>query len=323
MSYIVLLLVIGIVPMLVGYRLAKSRPAGFHVHNALAAASAGVAIAVWFGVSWFARRYAETDGMGWAWAERWAHSGKWYFFATFMLFALGFAFGFEKPTARRSRVAVCAVAVLIVIWTTVWRTIPIYAFLPDTTVRDKNGHLTQTAEYTCGPVSLANLMEQFFGFRDVTERRLSRLSRTTCEGTTVSGLVRAARLRGLSVIACRTMSMTELEAMGRPAIVSISTIPSVRHATLLVGFDGDTVRFIDPSYGYREITRARFAQIWYGKTLILSLTESEDQLAARRDGHRRALLTEGQPPRLSGRRLCEADLSRGSRSLAGRRGAYR
>ncbi|MDP6506627.1 MAG: hypothetical protein QF886_23580, partial [Planctomycetota bacterium] len=49
--------------------------------------------------------------------------------------------------------------------------------------------------------------------------------------------------------------------------VQISTLPSVRHAVLLAGIDGTHVPIVDPAYGLHEITRKRFAEIWYGKTI--------------------------------------------------------
>jgi predicted double-glycine peptidase len=147
-----------------------------------------------------------------------------------------------------------------------------YAFLPRTSTRDKNGYMRQSNDFTCGPVSLANLAEHFCGSPPLSERDVARMAGTTYEGTTMTGLIRAAHELGLRVISCRKLTLDELERSGKPAIVFISTIPTVRHATLLVAFRGDRVAFVDPdrSYGYTEMTRARFDRVWYGKTLILA-----------------------------------------------------
>jgi len=273
MSYIPMLLVLVVGAMFLGYRAAVRKGAGRPTRTMAAVPLAS--IVAWFALSWVARKYAETDCWGWPAAEWWAHSGKWYVFATFMLFFLGFAFGFEDPHPRWRRVLLGSCAVLLVVWTTVWRTIPVYAFLPRSVKRDDaDGTIRQTVEYTCGPVTLANLMEQYMGITNVTEREMSRLSGCTYEGTTLSGLIRAARRSGLRVVSCRTMTMSELEELGRPAIVSISTIPVVRHATLFVEFDGDNASFIDPGSAARFImTRERFGRVWYGKTLVLDRPE--------------------------------------------------
>lgn len=270
MSYIPILVILVAGSMVLGYRAAVW--GGARRQTRTMAVVPLLSIALWFAASWLARKYAETDHWGWGAAEWWAHSGKWYVFATFMLFFLGFAFGLEDPHPRWPRIILGSCAVLLVVWTTVWRTIPIYAFLPRTTKRDdKCATIRQTVEYTCGPVTLANLMEQYMGMTNVTEREMSRLSGCTYEGTTLSGLMRAAKKSGLRVVSCRTMTMTELEALGRPAIVSISTIPVVRHATLFVEFDGDNAHFIDPGSAARFVmARKRFARVWYGKTLVLA-----------------------------------------------------
>ncbi len=84
----------------------------------------------------------------------------------------------------------------------------------------------------------------------------------------MKGLIRAADALGLELVTCRRMGLDELKKRSVPAIVQISTIPTVRHATLLFGMHGDSVAFIDPAYGYLEITTERFGEIWYGKTAI-------------------------------------------------------
>ena len=59
-----------------------------------------------------------------------------------------------------------------------------------------------------------------------------------------------------------------------PVIVSITTLPGARHATLLVSLDAGMAHFLDPAYGEWSIPLTRFEQIWYGKTLLLSRPES-------------------------------------------------
>ena len=91
------------------------------------------------------------------------------------------------------------------------------------------------------------------------------------EGSTMGGLIRAAERMGLRVAECRHMNLAELERSGKPAIVFISTIPVVHHATVFVGLHDGTVTLIDPdrSGGRIRMSQQRFCEIWYGKTLIL------------------------------------------------------
>ena len=134
------------------------------------------------------------------------------------------------------------------------------------------GNIRQTIEYTCSPVSLGNLLERLGLPGDISERNLARLCGTTVEGTTTAGLIRAATEYGLRVDVCRRLNVEALASLGGPALVSISTIPAVRHATLFLRFDGDRALFMDPAYGRRDIGIDRFRKIWYGKTLVFRNT---------------------------------------------------
>jgi predicted double-glycine peptidase len=272
MSYLFTVFMIATVPLLLGYGLGHRALPERRIRLLPAMTAAILVVSAWIGLSWWTRGYSDTDRWGWFLAEWWAHSGKWYLFGTLVLFFLGAAFGLEGPEMRKRpyRVVLGAVAVLIAVWTLVWRTIPVYVFLPPENQRNENGFILQRVPYTCGPASLGNLMEQYLGRSDVSERELVKLSRTTYEGTTTSGLIRAAKLSGLRVVSCRVMTPEELEAQDQPAIVMLSTIPEVHHATLFLSFSGDTVKFLDPAIGYWSCSRQRFDHIWYGKTLILA-----------------------------------------------------
>ena len=227
-----------------------------------------LAMLAWLGLAWAARRYAETDAFGWQAAEWFGHRGKWFGFA---LIALGFttfaAWRKRATLTRRFAFQICIVCAFI-LGLTLWRTIPIHFFLQETNRWDEQGHLRQTAEYTCAPVSLGNLLRTYGKQLGVTERELALLSGTTVEGTALNNLIWAAECFGLRIQQCSVMSLPELERQGGPALVTISTLPTVRHMTLLTGFADEGVHFIDPAYGARTISRERFQEIWYGKTLV-------------------------------------------------------
>ena len=65
------------------------------------------------------------------------------------------------------------------------------------------------------------------------------------------------------------LTLAELGKSRLPAIVSISTLPTVHHATLLIKLYADRAYFIDPAYGWWDVPRSRFQEIWYGKTVLL------------------------------------------------------
>jgi ABC-type bacteriocin/lantibiotic exporter with double-glycine peptidase domain len=116
-------------------------------------------------------------------------------------------------------------------------------------------------------VALLNYLERYRQHSPLTEREVSRVCGVTAEGTTTSALVDAARQFGLTNATARVLTLAELDRTRLPVIVSISTLPTVHHATLLVSLDENEAGFIDPAYGTWKISRERFRQIWYGKTV--------------------------------------------------------
>lgn len=266
MSYLALVAAITVVPLLLGYRHGARIGTWCAGHGRAGALVAAAAALAWFGLAAAARGYADSDGLGWAWAEWFAQRGKWYVFAGPVLFMLGATFRSGIP-GRARRAAALATQVLV-IWLVVWRTMPSYVWLPRGHVRDSRGHIRQSIEQTCAPVCLGNMREVVCGRPAPTERKLARLSMTTVEGTPLRGLIAAAEALGLKVAACKVMSLAELQQMNAPAVVQISTIPSVRHATLLLRIHDDDLEFIDPAYGYHHLSPQRFEEIWYGKTAV-------------------------------------------------------
>jgi uncharacterized membrane protein YhaH (DUF805 family) len=224
----------------------------------------------WLAAAWLARPYADTDRFGSALAEWFAFSGRWWFLLAGAMFMHGLASGLKhipRPCPRRV-LYFCAVFILLGL--VCIRTTPVY-FLLDDGRRDANGYLRQSAdyEYTCGAVALLNYLEQYRGVKGLTEREVSKVCGTTMSGSTTTALVRAARAYGLTNTTARVLDWQELEKYGRPAIVSISTLPQVHHATLLINLDASRAYFIDPAYGKQDIPRERFKEIWYGKTILL------------------------------------------------------
>lgn len=226
--------------------------------------------ALWFAFAMFARSYADTGGRGAELAEWFAHSGKWFALLAAALFGHGWIYGAAQIPAGKVRRIFYFVAVFGIMTLVVSRTVPVY-FLLDAGQRDANGCLRQSKkiEVTCGAVALLNYLERYRQHSPLTEREASRVCGVTAEGTTMSALVKAARHFGLTNATARVVTLAELESARLPAIVSISTLPTVHHATLLIKLDGKSASFIDPAYGAWEISRERFQQIWYGKTVLL------------------------------------------------------
>ncbi len=266
MSYLVATSLIIITSLLLGYAL-SDRVHRWHTrHGHRGSAAILGAVVAWVLISYGLHRYAEGDAPGWAFAEWFAHGGKWFVFASGSLFLLGATIRTAGGDRRKVFSSLAAQTLIMVLL--VWRTIPTCVWLSAESRRDALGNMRQRSEYTCGPVCLGNLIETDPGCRAPSERELARLCGTTVEGTTLSGLIAAAKHLGLMLVACKVMDVSELESHGGPAIVQISTIPQVRHATLLLKLGPESATFIDPSYGYRTIPRKRFQEIWYGKTTV-------------------------------------------------------
>jgi len=225
---------------------------------------------LWFMAAWVAQSYADTDGFGATLAEWFAFSDRWWFLLAGVMFMHGLASGLKHIPRPWPRHALYFCAVFILLGLVCVRTMPVYFLLGDGR-RDANGYLRQSAdyEYTCGAVALLNYLEKYHGVNGLTEREVSKACGITAERSTASALVRAARGYGLTNAAARVLDWPELEKIKLPAIVSVSTLPQVHHATLLIKLDAERAYFIDPAYGKQDITRERFKEIWYGKTILL------------------------------------------------------
>ena len=225
---------------------------------------------VWFGTAWLARTYADTDRSGAELAGWFAHSGKWLILLAAVVFGHVLIRGLKQVPATGLRRIFYFTALLGLLALVFLRTVPVYFLLGDGK-RDADGFMRQSAdyEYTCGAVALLNYLEKYRGKNGLTEREVSQACGVTSEGSTTSALVRAARSYGLTNATARVLDWQELEQLKLPAIVSISTLPQVHHATLLIRLDAERAYFIDPAYGKRDIPRERFKEIWYGKTVLL------------------------------------------------------
>jgi len=224
---------------------------------------------LWFGGAWFARPYADTDRSGWQIAEWFAFSGKWWVLLAAAMFVHGLARARKQIPSSPSQRTLYLLAMLLITGLVITRTVPIY-FLLGEGRRDRNHFLIESKnyDYTCGGVALLNYLEQYRGVTGLTERSISQACRTTVEGSTTLALLRAARSHGLTNATARVLSWDQLAKHRRPVIVSISTTPEVRHATLLVKIGPEQLYFIDPADGPWTVSRERFLEIWYGKTIL-------------------------------------------------------
>jgi hypothetical protein len=264
----ILALVIGLA-VFTGWRLGRRNGSDKKLSSRASGILLGLGI-FWILAAKFARGYADTDGFGCDLAGWFAHSGKWLVLLAAMAFGHGWICGSKQiPTGIRQRIFY-HVALLGMIFLCVAKSIPIF-FLLDAGRRDTAGLLRQSEriEVTCGAVALLNYLERCKNHPQLSEREVAQACGVTLEGTTTAALIRAARHYGLTNATARVLTATELENTKLPVIVSISTMPTVHHATLLFHLDTERADFIDPAYGFWSVPRKRFEEIWYGRTILL------------------------------------------------------
>jgi hypothetical protein len=269
-AYLATITATAVIAFGLGRWLAVRRPAKAEKLSPVAAAMLFALGILWLLAARFARNYADMDGLGTDYAGSFAQSGKWFILLAAIFFGHGWILGAHQIPDGAVRRVFYYIAVLGLTTLIVSLTIPIY-FLLDAGQRDKNGLLRQSqkVEVTCGAVALLNYLERYRQHAPLTEREVSRICHITPEGTTPSALVNAAHYYGLTNANARVLTLTELDRATLPAIVSISTLPTVHHATLLIKLDTDRAWFIDPAYGFWDVPRQRFQEIWYGKTILL------------------------------------------------------
>ena len=269
-AYLATVFGISLATLVAGWRLGRSRQ---NQRENLPPVMAGGFIAlgiIWFVAARLARTHAGTDGFGADAAGWFAYSGKWLVLLGGMIFGHGWVCGGKQIPPGRTRRIFYFIAVLGIVALVVARTVPVYFLLGDGR-RDVDGFVRQSekVETTCGAVALLNYLEQYRQHASLTEREMARACGVTAEGATTSALVSAAHQFGLTNSTARLLTRAELEQAKLPVMVSISTLPTVHHATLLIKLDAERADFIDPAYGKWSVPRSRFQEIRYGKTILL------------------------------------------------------
>ncbi|MGB9844132.1 MAG: cysteine peptidase family C39 domain-containing protein, partial [Methanothermobacter tenebrarum] len=98
--------------------------------------------------------------------------------------------------------------------------------IDDNITADTTGVVLQTRNYTCGPAALATLLRKL-GI-NTTEDELAALARTTEEGTTMQGLLEAAKAKGVNMTGMK-LNITELHEN----MIAYTMSDGVGHYTLI------------------------------------------------------------------------------------------
>ena len=114
----------------------------------------------------------------------------------------------------------------------------------------------------CGPSALASV-SRFYGV-SATEKELASMAGTSRTGTSLFGLLRAARAKGLSADAWR-VKPDQLADVPRPCILFMHP----GHFVILKGVKGGRYFVADPSQGQYAESLPEIEQQWHGEVLVV------------------------------------------------------
>jgi ATP-binding cassette subfamily B protein len=126
-------------------------------------------------------------------------------------------------------------------------------------------HVTQLGEYACGLACLSTL-SRFHG-GDVSQQKLRDISGTTTSGTTLLGLIQAAKEIGLEAKGFEA-ELTHLREQESPVILHV-VIDKVReHYVVYFGHQEGTYWISDPGSGIKAWDEASLLEVWKSKILL-------------------------------------------------------
>ena len=257
MTYLAHALILFVFSLLTGRILARRQADRPNDHRSRTPVLLLAVLILWSWCAWSSRYVADTDWPGWMQAEWFAQSGKWITLIAMAAFSISYVrTRYAEHIPPRMRILTTMLLTMI----TALSLFRSYGYL----LQDRQH------EYTCGSVALGNYLERYRQFPPQSERELSKRCKTTSEGTTFSALNRALKSYGITNTVVSTPTHDELLTGPKPAIITISTMPGVRHATLFTGTDDSYAYFIDPATGPTRFPLERFRRIQYGHAITFN-----------------------------------------------------
>lgn len=132
---------------------------------------------------------------------------------------------------------------------------------------DTEGIVMQSTTYSCGPAALATALRNM-GI-NVTEEELIGLSGTDENGTTMFGLIQAAKAKGLIAIG-KKLTLNQLQ---KNYIVFIM-VDGSPHYSVIKQITNESVSLADPSLGNININISDFNEAFTGNTIIIKTNDS-------------------------------------------------
>ena len=125
-----------------------------------------------------------------------------------------------------------------------------------------SGIVMQSKPYTCGPAALATALNNIGVIS--TETEISKLAGTDQTGTTMYGLLKAAKIKGVDAVGMR-VSINNL----RYNNIVFLTINNDFHYSVILKIDQEKVILADPALGNIKLSKKQFEEIYSGTALIL------------------------------------------------------
>lgn len=144
----------------------------------------------------------------------------------------------------------------------------IHSEIENTTV-DTKDVILQDKDYTCGPAALS-IVFQKLGIQ-ATEDELAALARTTENGTTMQGLVEAAKAKGVNAVGMK-LGINELK---ENMIVHLMK-DGEGHYAVVKEITANTIKLADPGLGNIELSLEEFREIYTGNALVINQTTNQN-----------------------------------------------
>ena len=132
---------------------------------------------------------------------------------------------------------------------------------------DKVPVVLQQSSSDCGVACLASVIRFFDGEESI--EKLRRLSGTAIQGTTVLGLVEAARKLGMEGDAYLVKELSLLEAVESPVLLHVVMDQKFNHFVVCFGKTSGGYQLMDPAVGSKIVSDVELLEIWQSKSLVL------------------------------------------------------
>ena len=126
----------------------------------------------------------------------------------------------------------------------------------------KENIVKQSTTYNCGPAALATVIKAQ-GI-DCTEMEIAKMAGTDESGTSMYGLIQAARKKGREAVGMR-LGLDNLQ----PHNIVFIKINGTAHYSVIRKISRNKVFLADPSLGEIEINKDTFIQIYSGNALVV------------------------------------------------------